>query len=134
METIVAKLDELAELKAATDLARIDYETKRTEILRVVQTELEALDAEYAPRLDAATQRMETLEAEIKSDVLRYGASVKGSRLHAVYSRGRVSWDTRALDAYALAHPEVTAFRKQGEPSVSLRLVKQDIDKPKTRC
>jgi len=124
METIVAKLDELAELKAATDLARIDYETRRTEILRAVQTELEALDAEYAPRIDAATQRMEALEAEIRSDVLRHGASVKGGRLYAVYSRGRVSWDTRALDAYALAHPEVTAFRKQGEPSVSLRFVK----------
>jgi len=46
MEDLVAKLDELAELKSAADVTRLDYEAKRAEILRNVQTELDALAIE----------------------------------------------------------------------------------------
>jgi hypothetical protein len=38
--------------------------------------------------------------------------------------KGRVSWDGKSLDGYMAAHPEISAFRKEGEPSVSLRNVK----------
>jgi phage host-nuclease inhibitor protein Gam len=121
---IAARLDELAEIKAAVEVTRLDYEAKRAEILRAVQEELAALEGEYAPMLDATAERVATLEAEIKRDVARHGASVKGRHFHAVYVRGRVSWDTRSLDGYAAAHPEVLSFRKEGEPSISLRPVK----------
>ncbi|MGH2523148.1 MAG: hypothetical protein ACRDH2_11645 [Anaerolineales bacterium] len=121
---IIAKLDELAEIKAAADLTRMDYEAKRAEILRAIQAELEALEAEYQPLLNVSTERIAALEEEVRYAVLRHGASVKGSSLHAVYSKGRVSWDTKALDGYALSHPEVVDFRRQSEPSISLRFVK----------
>jgi len=49
---------------------------------------------------------------------------VKGRELEAVYVKGRISWDNKALDGYAAAHPEIGAFRKQGDPSVSIRGVK----------
>ncbi|MCC7361977.1 MAG: hypothetical protein IT317_21005 [Anaerolineales bacterium] len=124
MTDIAAKLDELTELRAAAEITRLDYEAKREQILQVVQAELEALETEYAPLLEAAAARAETLEAEIKADVLAAGASVKGGGLQAVYVRGRVSWDTAALDDYAANHPEVQGFRRQGAPSVSLRTLK----------
>lgn len=60
-------------------------------------------------------------ERELKALVLESGASVKGNVVQAVFTKGRVSWDTRALDGYAAGHPEVAQFRKQGEPSVSIR-------------
>jgi len=41
----------------------------------------------------------------------------------AVFSHGRVSWDTSSLDQYAKTHPEIGSFRKEGNPSVSLRAV-----------
>jgi len=41
---IATKLDELAEIKAAADVTRLDYEAKRAEILKAVQAELDALD------------------------------------------------------------------------------------------
>ncbi len=47
-----------------------------------------------------------------------------GVHLHAVFSQGRVTWDTKGLDRFALSHPEVVKFRKQGTPSVALRIVK----------
>ncbi len=89
-----------------------------------MQAELDALDEEFAPLLAAAEARIEALREEIKSDVLEYGASVRGTHVQAVYSRGRTTWDTRALDDYAAEHPEVNQFRREGSPSVSLRFTK----------
>lgn len=123
-QTIKTKIEELTQVKSAADVTRLDYEQKRTEILKAVQEELNALDAEYNPLLEAAATRAATLETEVRQDVMKFGASVKGSKLYAVYVRGRVSWDTKELDHYALTHPEVSAFRKEGAPSVSLRNVK----------
>ena len=126
MSDIVSKLDELSDVQSAVDVARIDYEAKRAEILRTIQAELDALDAEYQPLFDISAERIKTLTEEIKQAVAQSGASVKGTHLHAVYTRGRVTWDTKGLDKFAVSHPEVVAYRKQGEPSVSLRSVKED--------
>lgn len=126
MDDIVARLEELAELRAAAAVTREDYEARRAEVLRAVQAELDALAAEYEPLLGVAAERQQALEAEIRAAVAEAGASVKGSRLQAVYARGRTSWDTRGLERYAQEHPEVNDFRRQGAPTVSLRVVKQD--------
>ena len=90
-----------------------------------MQAELDALAQEYEPLMESVQERVAVLDGEIKAAVLQQGASVKGSRLYAMYTRGRISWDTERLDRYALDHPEVTKFRRQGEPSVSLRVVKK---------
>ena len=124
MDPITSKLEELTEVQAAAELTRQDLEAKRAEILKSVQAELEALDAEYAPLLAAAEARIESLKEEIKSDVLEHGASVRGGRFQAVFSRGRITWDTHALEAYADEHPEVNDFRREGAPSVSIRMSK----------
>ena len=124
MNNIAAKLEELADLRATADATRIDYEKKRTEILKAVQTELDALDAEYQPLLESAQTRADALETEIKDAVVHHGASVKGTRLYAMFFRGRVSWDREKLETYGKTHPEVMNFRKEGEPYVSLRATK----------
>lgn len=124
IHTIAAKLSELSELRVAADLTRADYETRRDAILSVVRAELNTLDDEFAPLLEAVQDRISTLEADVKQDVLAHGESVKAGLVHAVYMRGRVSWDTRRLDNYAATHPEVLHFRKQGEPSIAIRAVK----------
>jgi hypothetical protein len=130
---ILNKLDELTQVRAAEALTRADYEERRAEILRIVQAELEALDAEFSPLLEAAAERVASLEEEIKQDVLEYGQSVKGGRFHAVYSRGRVSWDTKGLDRYATRHPDVLAFRKEGAPSIAIRTIKDGSQKSGVR-
>lgn len=124
MEHIIAKLEELSELKAAADLTRLDYEARRAEILKAVQADLDELEAEYAPLLETASDRIAALEGEIRQDVLVHGASVKGGRLQAVYVRGHVSWDTKALDVFTLSHPEIARFRSEGSPSVRLNWIK----------
>jgi hypothetical protein len=119
------KLFRLTNLQAATDLTRMDYEEKRSEILKQVQAELDALDVEYKPLLEAAEENMATLTAEIKNDVLLHGDSVQGGAYRAMYMQGRASWDNTGMTKYAVAHPDVLKFRKQGQPSVTLRIVEE---------
>jgi hypothetical protein len=121
-ELVVQKLERLADLRAAVDVARMDYEAKRAEILRKVQSELDAIEAEFQPVLEGAELNASALEAEIKNDVLLRGESLRGGAYRAVYMKGRVSWDSQGINEYARDHPEVLQFRKEGQPSVTLRI------------
>ena len=117
-------LDKLSEIQSAADLLQSDYEQKRAAILATVQEQLDALEAEYRPNLNAAVENANTIAQAIKAAVIEQGASVKGAYLQAVYAKGRVSWDSKSLDGYAMAHPEILSARKVGEPSVSIRGLK----------
>ena len=121
-EHVLRKLERLADLRAAVDVARMDYEAKRAEILRKVQAELDAVEAEFQPVLEGGEANASALEAEIKNDVLLRGESLHGGVYHAIYMKGRVSWDNQGINDYAQVHPEVLKFRKEGQPSVSLRI------------
>ena len=125
-EHVSAKLERLSSLRGAADLARLDYESKRVEILKQVQAELDALDMEYRPILEATDENIAALENEIKTDVLLYGESVAGGSYRASYTQGRVSWDNEGMTKYAAAHPDVLQFRKQGQPIVTLRAVNRE--------
>jgi len=61
------------------------------------------------------------MEDNIKERVLLAGETVSGSVLKAVFNKGRTKWDTKALDGYAKAHPELLEFRSEGKPYVSIR-------------
>ncbi|MGZ9223442.1 MAG: hypothetical protein ACXW4Q_15155 [Anaerolineales bacterium] len=125
-EYVAEKLDRFSNLRNAAEFTRLDYETKRKEILKQIQPELDALDAEYQPVLEAANDNLATLENEIKTDVLLCGESVSGGIYRACYTQGRVSWDNEGMTRYAALHPDVLQFRKQGQPIVSLRVVNKD--------
>ena len=125
-EHVAEKLDRLANLRGAADVARLDYEAKRAEILRQIQAELDALDSEYKPVIESAEQNINALENEIKTDVLLHGGSVSSGVYRATYTQGRISWDNDGMAKYAASHPDVLQFRKQGQPIVSLRIVNKD--------
>jgi CRISPR/Cas system Type II protein with McrA/HNH and RuvC-like nuclease domain len=122
-EHVAGKLERLTNLRAAIDVTRLDYEAKRAAILKQVQAELDALDSEYEPLLESAGENIAALETEIKTEVLLYGESVQAGTYKAVYMQGRVSWDSEGMAKYAASHPDVIRFRKQGQPTVSLRIV-----------
>jgi len=125
-EHVAEKLERLTNLRGAAEVARLNYEAKRAEILKQVQAELDALDAEYNPVLEAAHENIAGLENEIKTDVLLYGESISGGMYRASYTQGRVSWDKDGMTKYAASHPDVLQFRKQGQPIVSLRVMNKD--------
>lgn len=125
-EHVTEKLERLSNLRGAAEVARLNYEAKQKEILKQVQAELDALDSEYKPVLEAAQENISILENEIKTDVLLYGESISGGMYRASYTQGRVSWDNSGMAKYAASHPDVLQFRKQGQPIVSLRVVNKD--------
>jgi DNA-binding Lrp family transcriptional regulator len=125
-EYVAEKLERLSNLRNAAEFTRLDYETRRTGILKQIQSELDALDMEYKPVLEAAEENIASLENEIKTDVLLYGESVSGGMYRATYTHGRISWDNEGMTKYAALHPDVLQFRKQGQPIVSLRVVNRD--------
>lgn len=122
-EHVTEKLKRLTNLRAAADVTQLDYESKRGEILKQVQAELDALESEYKPLLKSVDENITSLETEIKTEVLLYGESINGGTFRAVYTKGRTSWDNNGIEKYAEHHPEILRFRKQGPPSVSLRII-----------
>ena len=86
-----------------------------------IKEKLAEIDAEFDPKAEDISQQKSMLEAEIKQEILEAGRTIKGTYHSFVWSKPRVSWDTKALDGYAAAHPEIQQFRVEGSPSVSVR-------------
>ena len=117
-------LDKLADLYAARDLANIEKQALIDQVLTPeIKTKLAEIDAEFSDKLQVVNDTAASLEAQVKAEVTTHGATVKGDYLQAVWSKGRTSWDTKALDGYAAAHPEIERFKTIGAPSVSIRKV-----------
>jgi hypothetical protein len=122
---IIAKLDELAECRK--ELAGIYEEQENARKVATppeVHEALEAIAAEFERPISVASMVVDNLEAEIKAAILERQESVKGASLHAIWSKGRTTWETKQLEAYALSHPEILNFQKVDQPSVSIREAK----------
>ena len=130
-EGIRIKLDELADLQLGQDVIRL---RKQEEIDQVITAEVKAklaeIDAKYLGESSDLQTKIAELDGYIRKAVLELGTSIKGTRLHAVWNKGRVTWNTKALDGYAAGHPEIAQFRTEGEPSISIRPVVEQKTKP----
>lgn len=117
-------LDKLADLYSAKDAIMLQKQDVIDTVLTPeIKAKLAEIDAEFADKSLAVNDTIASLEAEARTAVLSHGTTVKGAYLQAVWSKGRVSWDTKSLDGFVLAHPELASLRKEGDPSVSLRKI-----------
>lgn len=124
MSDLITKLDELAGLRSAQDAINLEKQAVIDTILTPeIKAKIAEIEAEFAGKGEVATEKATALEAEIKELVKTGAETVKGSFLMAVYAKGRVSWDTKGLDGFALTHPEILYMRKEGDPSVSIRRI-----------
>jgi hypothetical protein len=118
---ITELLDQLANFQAQRDVLSLQKRELIDQILTdEIKLRLEEIEAEFAARVQAVEENIALLEEEIKGEVIRHGATVRGTFLRAVWNKGRVSWDTRGIERFAQKHPEVLGFRKQGLPYVSI--------------
>jgi len=116
------KLDRLAELKAEQDLLNIKKQELIDSVLTPeIRTKIAEIEEEFEPQFGAVNDKSSAIESEIKAEVIGLGESVKGTVLQCCFVKGRVSWDTKGLDGYLVDHPELNRFRKQGDPSASIR-------------
>lgn len=112
---------ELEAVRGVALAAQQRYTFRRLDVMAKVQPELDAIDAEMGPELKALADRLAAVEAAVKEAVLQFGRSFHHGGVHATHFRGRVTFDTKALNQYADEHPEINRFKKVGQPYVSLK-------------
>jgi hypothetical protein len=133
-QDIVSVLDNLAAVNEEVEKLRFDVLNQKAAIMATIQPEIDKIMASVKPQLDeaegqfqmrvaAGLELSEKLDKEARAAVIELGASVKGTYLHAVYSKGRVTWDGKKLDGMMSLIPELRDARKEGEPSVAIRKV-----------
>ena len=129
MLEVAQKLEKLASLVAAREALQSE---KRDVIAQLVTPEilvqLDEIEAEFNQKEEAAATTIKELEEEIKSDTLGLGQTVKGSGFQAVWTKGRVTWDSKGLSTYSDAHPEILNYRKEGKPFVRIMQIKAKSD------
>ncbi len=112
------KLDQLAEFQFLRDAIVLRKQELIDSILAPeIKTKLEEIEVEFSGQVEAVEQMMVELSEQIKTEVLKEGASLKGRYLQAVYQKGRVSWDTKRLEGLMMVIPQVAEARREGEPS-----------------
>jgi hypothetical protein len=121
-EDITEKLDRLANFQAERDFLALHKQELIDQVLTPeIKARLEEIEMEFAQRVEAVDENISALEEEIKNDVIQHGTTVRGTFLRAVWNKGRVTWNTKAMDGYASTHPEILQFRKEGQPFVSIK-------------
>ena len=123
-DQITSMLNTLAQLQETANQISGAYMLARDALIsESIRAALGELAREYDSTTAAINAEVTLLTSEVKAAVEAVGYSVKGQKLHAVYTAGRVSWDDRFLQGYAATHEEILQARKEGSPSVSIRKV-----------
>lgn len=70
---------------------------------------------------------LQALDEEIKAKTIEWGETVSTGDIEAQYTKGydKVTWNNKALDGYAIAHPEIVTFRKMSvvAPRVKIKVL-----------
>jgi len=117
-------LEKLTELQASIDLLKLDKaDTLDKVIPPEIKAAMEAVNAEFDEKIEAANKRFSEIEQAVKVAVIDAGETIKGGAYQAVFNKGRVSWDSKQLEGLMIAFPRLAEARKEGNPYVSLKRV-----------
>jgi hypothetical protein len=117
-------LDELSDLREELELEDMEQQEAIEKILTPeIKEQLEQAEKKYAEKIAVRKEKAKDLESSIRANILVLGESVKGETLHAIFVKGRTSWDSKKLDGMMVLLPELNECRKVGSPSVSLRKI-----------
>ena len=113
------------------DLAKLDnaiagrevFVKKKQDLMNSVLTDeikqqLKDIEDEFSVDVEHFDEYITDIKAKIKEDSLVHGESVKGEHMKVTWVKGRVTWDSKGLEGYAIANPLILKFRKQGNPSI----------------
>ena len=120
-----AQLDQLfAHLdaaRAALLAAQREYVFRKLDALTPVQPALDALETDMKPRVDALSAAAEAAELAVRQAVVAFGRSHWRNGIKATFYRPRVTFDNKALQEYAVTHPELEQFKKVGQPTCAIK-------------
>jgi hypothetical protein len=115
-------LDDLATLRETLRSVEASMQNTIESLIPLdIQRSIENVRGGYGVEIATLTHDIAAIEADIRNAVILDGMTARGQQLMAVFNAGRVSWDDKGLAGYAMAHPEITTFRKVGAPSVTIR-------------
>jgi uncharacterized protein (DUF3084 family) len=114
---------ELEHLKADRAQLEADINAKTAKVYEDIAWRKGEIEIEFGGKAQDAEENIKKLEAEIKAEVKAEGKSIKGKYFHAVYVKGRVTWNTDKMDAWLVDHPFLKDARKEGDPSITLRKI-----------
>ena len=117
------KVDLVRQVKQCLDRLA-DLEAEKAKVVVPFNAQIVTLEAERNAATFGLDDEIGGATRLVRELVLTLKESVKGTQRHAVYFKGRVTWDSTLLKGYAIANPEVLQMRKVGKPSVSIRKVK----------
>lgn len=119
---IYEKIEKYSDLGVGINLIQLQKQDAIDQVLTPeIKEKLAEIEAEYFAKAEELKLKKDSLESEIKQEVLQAGRTVKGTNHQFIYLKPRVTWNVPALDGYAEAHPEIRKFRTEGNPSVSVR-------------
>lgn len=124
--TIEEQLETYADLLERQEMLQKQKQELLDQVVipKKIQDQLDAIENEFQPMIDAVANHAEGLKIEIQTAVLALEQTARGNRYMAVWNKGRETWDGKKLDGYAMDHPEILQAKKIGEPTVTFRKVK----------
>jgi phage host-nuclease inhibitor protein Gam len=118
----VEKLNQLSEWRSSVNEI---YAEKQVLIESLYTPELKQkiheIEDEFKPKAESMNGNIANLETSIKADVILVGETAQGDSLEAVFTSGRVSWDTKGLDEAIKVLPQLEQYKKKGDPYVTIR-------------
>ena len=100
------------------------YQEKRDALIpEEIKKQLREITIEQEDMVNRGMAVLKELEESIGAVIIKHGESFSiesEDKVHqVVYYKGKISWDTKGLDGFAVAVPAVKKFRKQGKPYVT---------------
>ncbi len=122
--TTIEKLNLISEYQAQQSILQLERQRIIDEAMPAeVKARIAEINAEFNGKDEAVSENIKALEKQVKEEVIESGESLKGAFLHAIYAKGRVTWDGKMLEGMMSIIPGLKDARKEGEPSVSLRKI-----------
>jgi len=120
-DSIVSTLARLDDAKSGKEV----YTKKKQDLVNSVITDdikqqIKDIEAEFAPDIERFDEVITALTDEVKEATIAHGSSVKGEYMKSTFVKGRVTWDSKGLEGYAVANPDVLMFKKTGNPSARI--------------
>lgn len=123
-EEVAALLDELTDVHDMVAAVTLEMnELMEKAMPYEVQKEIDGIEAEFRPKLDAGQTAIKLKTERAKEAVLRLGHTVKGDRMMVTYSKPRTKIDTKAVIGFAEAYPKLKALITEGNPSASIKWI-----------
>jgi len=105
------KMDELADTEIQRDMVVAERETLRQKQIPIqVQAELEQIDEEFAPKIEQIELNIKARKEQLQALLKEYARPVKSKYYNWSYEE-EVTYDAKAMDGYALNHPEILWMR-----------------------